>query len=195
MKLRLVAPFIVLLGALPLEAGLVKAKAKTRDESLLLYGQGRVSVAVPEGYVYSSKKDERGLITASIQDPKEKISLHLSFLPDPTGECATARGRKEFMAEAFQHYVAGSVEQAMRFEELEPAGGAGTYCVFTDSALVGQAKLPPGEYRHSTTGVKAWRGYFAVFTLLSQDTSSAEYAAIMGLLRQGLTEQPLTPLR
>jgi hypothetical protein len=48
---------------------------------------------------------------------------------------------------------------------------------------------------HSTSGIKAWRGYFAVFTLLSQDTTSAEYTAIMRLLREGLAEQPLTPLR
>jgi hypothetical protein len=195
MKVRVVASLLILLAALPLHAGLIKTKTKTRDESLILYGQRHITLAVPEGYVYSSHKDERGLITARIHDPKEKISLQLSFVPDPAGECATARGRKEVMAETFQRYVAGSVEKAMRFEELEPRSGGGTYCVFTDAALVGETKLPPGEYLHSTSGIKAWRGYFAVFTLLSQDTTSAEYTAIMRLLREGLAEQPLTPLR
>jgi hypothetical protein len=194
-NLRLAPAWLALLLALPCAAALAAPKEKARDELLVLFGQRRVTLAVPAGFVFSSDKDERGLITARLADPKEKITLQISFLPDTDGEAATPRGRKEFLVQTFQRYVAASVEQAMQFEELEPRAGAGTYCVFTDQDLVGKTKLPPGEYLHSTTGVKAWRGCLAVFTLLSQSTTSDEYRAAMKLLRESLVEPPLTPLR
>jgi hypothetical protein len=85
--------------------------------------------------------------------------------------------------------VEGSVEKAMQFEELDPKVGAGTYCVFTDANLVGKAKLPPGEFLHSTTGLKAWPGVVAVFTLLSNDTTSHEYTSVMKMLRTSVEER------
>ena len=170
------------------------AKEPAREETLHLFQQRRVTVAVPAGFIYSSGKDERGIITAKLTDAKERIALQISFLPEPDGDVATARGRKEFMARTFQLYVGGSVEQAMQFEELEPRTGAGTFCVFTDAALVGQAKLPPGEFLNSTTGLKVWNGCMAVFTLFSNGTSSDEYRAAMTLLRESVAEKPV-PLR
>jgi hypothetical protein len=171
------------------------AKDKAHDETLVLSGQRRVSLTVPAGFLYASNKDERGLITTKLSDPKDVVSLQITFLPDTEGEFSTARGRKEMMVQSFQQYVAGSVEQGMRFEELEPRGGAGTYCVFTDAALVGKNKFPAGEYLHSTTGVKSWPGCIAVFTLLSNNTTSEEYQTAMKVLRESLIEPPLTPLR
>ncbi len=47
MKFRIVASLLVLLAALPVHAGLIKTKTKTRDESLILYGQRRITLAVP----------------------------------------------------------------------------------------------------------------------------------------------------
>lgn len=194
MSARLAHPLLALLLLLPLTGAPATAREKAREEILVLFGQRRVALAVPDGFMFSSDKDERGMITAKITDPKEKISLQLSFLPDADGDFATARGRKEFMAQSFQQYVTGSVEQAMQFEELEPRAGAGTFCVFTDASLVGKTKLPPGEYLNSTTGIKAWPGCFAIFTLLSNDTTSHEYRAAMKVLRESLVERPLTPL-
>ncbi|MCX6952155.1 MAG: hypothetical protein NTV51_08305 [Verrucomicrobia bacterium] len=194
MNFRAVFRLIALLLALPL-GGLLAAKEKARDETLILFEQRRVAIAVPEGFVFTSNKDEQGFITARLNDPKDKVSLQISFLPDSEGEYATARGRKELMVKSFQQLVSGSVEQAMQFEELEPRSGAGTYCIFTDSALVGKTKYPPGEYLNSTAGIKSWRGCFVVFTLLSNDTKSDEYRAAMKVLRDSLAELPLTPLR
>jgi hypothetical protein len=194
-NLRLAPAGLALLLALPFAAALAAPQEKARDEVLVLFGQRRVTLAVPAGFMFSSDKDERGLITARLGDPQEKISLQISFLPDTAGEFATPRGRKEFLVQTFQRYVAGSVEQAMQFEELEPRAGAGTYCIFTDQDLVGKTSFPPGEYLHATTGLKTWRGCLAVFTLMSNSTSSDEYRAAMRLLRDSLVEPPLTPLR
>jgi hypothetical protein len=177
------------------DQALAAPKETAREETLILFGQRRVTLTVPAGFRYSSGKNERGLITTKLTDSAETIVLQISFLPDESGEFVSSRGRKEFMVETFQPYVGGSVEKAMQFEELEPRSGGGTYCVFTDANLVGKTNFPPGEFLNSTTGVKSWRGCIAVFTLLSNNTTSEEYRTAILLLRESLSEPPLTPLR
>jgi hypothetical protein len=99
------------------------------------------------------------------------------------------------MVRAFQEYVPQSAEQAMQFEELDPRTGAGTYCVFTDATLVGKPQLPANEFLHVTAGVKAWRGGYVVFKLFSNDTLSAEYRALLKMLRDSVAELPVSPLK
>jgi hypothetical protein len=176
----------IILFTLVCSAGM--AAADKRDETVFLFQNRKVTVVVPEGLGFQSNKDERGIIFVRLGHPKDKISLQVSFLPDPDGRFATARSRKEFMNETFFEYVGGSVEKAMRFEELDPKVGAGTYCVFTDAALVGKTKLPRGEFLQTTTGLKAWPGVVAVFTLFSNDTTSKEYQAVMSMLRESVEE-------
>ena len=140
--------------------------------------------------------DQGGAVTVKLTGPKDALDLQLVFLPDPNGElAASARARKEFMAQAFQEFVASSVEQAMQFEELEPRAGGGTYCVFTDATLVGKPQLPPNEFLNVTAGLKAWRGAYVVFKLFSNDTISAEYRSLLKLLRDEVQELPVSPLR
>jgi hypothetical protein len=176
----------IILSALFCSAGV--AAADRHDETVFLFQNRKVSVVVPEGLGFQSNKDDRGIISVRLGHPKDKISLLVNFLPDPEGRFASARSRKEFMNETFFEYVAGSVEKAMRFEELDPKVGAGTYCVFTDAALVGKTKLPRGEFLQTTTGLKAWPGVVAVFTLFSNDTTSKEYQSVMTMLRDSVEE-------
>lgn len=170
------------------------AAKKSPEETVFIFENRRVSIEVPPGLGFASTKDERGFITVRVADRKEKVNVQLTFLPDPEDEFANARVRKEFIHENFQEYLAGSTEKIMGFEELDPRQGAGTYCVFTDAALAGKEKPPPGEYLNSTTGVKAWPGVVAVFTILSNGTKTNEYAAVMAMLRESVQEKP-TPLR
>jgi hypothetical protein len=182
----------VLLLSFALLTGL-GAASKTAEETVFLFENRKVAVAVPEGLGFATSKDDRGLITVRLQDRKETISVQMTFLPDGEGRFANARARKEFMHENFQEFLGGSVEKAMQFEELEPKEGAGTFCVFTDAALVGK-KVPPGEFQHSTTGLKAWPGVVAVFTVLSNGVNTKEYQAVMTMLRESVQEKP-APLR
>lgn len=165
-----------------------------REESVFLFQNRRVTIEVPEKLGFASSKNERGIISVRLGHPKEKISLEIAFLPDPEGRFSTARNRKEFMNETFRDYLADSVEKAMQFEELEPKTGSGTYCVFTDAKLVGKTKLPPGEYLHSTAGLKTWPGVVAVFTVFSNEITSKEYQSVMTMLRQSVQEKPVSPL-
>ncbi len=181
---RILLPLFALLTGLG-------AATKTQEETVFLFENRKVTVAVPDGFGFASSKDERGLITVRLADRKEKASMQITFLPDGEGQFATARGRKEFMHENFQEYVGASVEKVMQFEELDPKEGSGTYCVFTDANLVGKTKLPPGEFQHSTTGVKAWPGVVAVFTVMSNGTTTKEYQSVMAMLRQSVQEKPV----
>jgi hypothetical protein len=178
----------IFLGLL-LFASLGHASPKEQTETIFLFQNRKVTITVPAGLGFQSSKDDRGIISIRLGHPKGQISMQLSFLPDAEGRFANARQRKEFMNATFQEYVAGSVEKAMQFEELDPKVGAGTFCVFTDANLVGKTKLPPGEFIQSTTGLKAWPGVVAVFTLLSNDITSPEYAAVMAMLRNSVEER------
>lgn len=165
------------------------AAPKEHTETIFLFQNRKVTVAVPEGLGFQSSKDERGVISIRLGHPKGKISMQMDFLPDPDGRFTNARQRKEFMNETFQEYLSGSVEKAMQFEELDPKVGAGTYCVFTDASLAGKTKVPEGEFIQSTAGLKSWPGVVAIFTLLSNDTTSKEYRAVMAMLRNSVEER------
>ena len=187
MKTSRILIWLVLSG-LPLGAA-----QKYRDETVFLFQNRKVTVAVPEGLGFQSSKNERGIISVRLGDPKNTINLQVSFLPDPEGRFASARDRKEFINETFHEYVAASVEKGMQFEELDPKVGAGTYCVFTDSSLVGKSRLPRGEFLQTTTGLKAWPGVVAVFTVFGNETTSMEYLAVMNMLHEGLADTKYRP--
>jgi hypothetical protein len=169
-----------LLAALPL-AG--------KEETLIVLVDHKVSIDVPSGFEYSSSRDDRDVISVKITDPKQKIILSVSFLPDQEARLATESGQKDFLANAYVQYAEGSVENSYNFKDLAPRSGTGTYCVFTDSSLAGKKPLPPDEYLNITTGVKAWSDCFLVFSLLSNDTTSKEYQAALKMVRESFEEK------
>jgi hypothetical protein len=170
-------PFLALLIA----AGPLAAK----EESILLYESRRVTITVPEGLEYVRVVDKRGLAFV-VTDPQRSVVLQVTLVPDQEKNFAAARARKEFLVDNFHEYLESSVEQAMQFEEMNPRVGACTYCVFTDAHLVGRKEMPPNEYLYATIGVKTGEGFAAIFTLLSNDTSSKEYQATLKILRDSV---------
>jgi hypothetical protein len=176
----------VIVWLLPVAAALAAAQ---REEAVMLFDNRKVVVAVPPGFSFASQKDEEGLVQLTLAAAEGKLSLQILLIPDPDERSTQARTRKERMVELFNGYVEDSVEKGMRFEELEPRQGAGTYCVFTDAKLVGQESLPPNEFLNLTAGLKAWRGVLVVFRLFSNGTTSAEYRAALALLRNSVEER------
>jgi hypothetical protein len=172
----------------------VTRAATLREETLSLFENRKVTVAVPDGFEAVVHKGDEGIHQVVLSDAKKRVSLDIVFLPDPEEKFKQARPRREMLAEQFSDYVDSSTEKGMQFEELQPRTGAGTYCVFTDAKLIGKTDLPPGEYLHVTAGLKTWPGVFALFRLFSNDTTSPEYAAAMKLLRESV-EEKLSPLR
>lgn len=170
------------------------AATSFREETLFLFENRKVVVAVPEGFTFEKSPEAAGVLRVLVADAQFRVSGEFRFLPDPENRFLQARPRKELMNEMFNEYVGASTEQAMQFEELDPRSGAGTYCVFTDAKLVGKSPLPAGEYLHLTVGLKAWPGVIAIFRIFSQDTTSPDYQAILKLLRESLEERAV-PLK
>lgn len=185
---------LALLLLLPLAGLVAKEKPTDREESLILAGNHRVVISVPAGYIYSSGRDDNGVLMARITDAKEKVSLQVQFLPDPEGRFATEQSQMDYLARACQQYAEGSVEKGYNFTTLASHHGTGTYCMFTDASLVDR-EPPKGEVRNVTTGVKSWSGWFCVFTLLSNDTTSKEYQTAIHLLKESLEEVPAPPAK
>lgn len=187
-------PWLRLFGFFLLFSLPVHAAGLVREETVPIFGDRRVSVNPPAGFTVATGRDEAGQVALKVSDAKGRYSVEIGFLPDGEGRQTSARARRELMHELFSDYVGSSKEKGMQFEELEPRTGAGTYCVFTDAALIGKLELPPGEFLHLTAGLKAWPGVVAVFRLFSDDTTSAEYKALLKMLRESLVEKPV-PLR
>ena len=170
------------------------AKDKSHDETLILDSH-RVTIAVPEGYVYSSGRNEQGALMAKITDTKEKINLQVEFQLDPGSQLGTEARQMEFLANVCRQYAEGSVEKGFDFKPLEPRHGTGTYCSFTDSSLIGKLPVPRGEFLHITQGVKVWSGWVLVFTVLSNDTESKEYQTALKLVKESFEEAPASPAK
>lgn len=165
-----------------------KPAAKERVETVFLFENRKVAVAVPEGLGFSSDKDDEGTMAVRLADPKDRVRVEIVFAPDPEKRFARAADRQEKMVDMFQAFVADSKEKAMQFEELAPASGGGTFCVFTDAKLAGGKKIPAGDFLHFTTGLKSWPGVVVVFRVFCNDTTSKEYRSVMAMLRQSVHE-------
>jgi hypothetical protein len=187
MKTLLPALWLFSFGAIFAFADLTKS----REVTFFLFENRRLVVEVPEGFNFVTHTDSEGFVNLKFTSPEDKVSGDVRFLPDPEGRFANARARKELMNEMFVEYVESSQEKAMQFEELDPRTGAGTYCVFTDAKLVGKSTLPPGEFLHLTTGVKAWPGVVAIFRFFSNATTGAEYQSLLKMLRESMHEKPV----
>ena len=166
--------------------------ALAKEETLTVFDQRHVVIAVPEGFAFSFSQDAKGITTVLLANPAHQIELQLAFLPDAPALLVDEEQRKGFIAKAFLPYAEGSVEKSFDFQALAPRASAGTYVVFTDASLVGKLP-PPGQFLRVTCGIKAWPGAFVVFTLLSNETTSRDYHAALTLLRESVQEKPASP--
>lgn len=183
---------VVLLTGLMLMGSLTRAAAM--EEIVSLMEGHKLAITIPDGFKFTKATDDRGVTVVHLNNADHSLSMDVTILPDFDGTMQTARGRKEFMFDAFQQYVETSVEKAMQFEELEPRKGSGSYCVFTDAKLVGKTTFPPDDYLTLTAGVKAWKGAFAFFNLFANDPKSQDYKTAMQLLRESFEEKSLGPV-
>lgn len=175
---RLFACAVALLFALP---------AVAKEEIVVSSDQRKISVQLPEGFSLSSKEAD-GVVAAEIVDAKRTLSLHMDFVPDPNARLGTEDSQKDMLADVSQNEAEQSVEKGYNFQSLEPRSGGGIYVVFTDASLAGKP-TPPGEYLKLTRGIKSWSGFAVVFSLMSQDSSSDEYKAVMKMLKQSVEEK------
>lgn len=141
-----------------------------------------VSLAVPEKWSLS-RSAGGGYPSVALQSADGAVSLQVSLFPDARGLMADPEMRAVMMTDVVARFLPDSLEQEVRLQQLNPRLGSGIYCVFTDAKLVAVKELPPNEFRHATAGLRSADGWFAVFTIFSQDTASADYRTALDLVR------------
>ncbi len=76
--MRLFFSFFCLTLAL---ASAVAAAAPSREESVFLFENRKLTVTLPEGFGWATAKDEDGMVNIRLADPKDRVSVELRFLP------------------------------------------------------------------------------------------------------------------
>lgn len=173
--------FRVALLALALVSGL--SAADEALERFEIVPGVEVTLAVPEKWSMA-RSAGGGYPALALHNADRSVSLQVSLFPDARGLLADHEMRAVMMTDLVARFLPDSLEQEVRLQQLNPRVGSGIYCVFTDAKLVAVKELPPNEFRHATAGLRSAEGWFAVFTIFSQDTASADYRTALDLLRQ-----------
>src|SRR5687767_11236048 len=112
---------------------------KLREQKIALTENREVIVNVPDGFALVTGQDPSGFVAIKLSDASVDVRNDVQCMRAAEGKYAQGRARMELMHEMFVEYVDASTEKAMQFEELQPRTGSGTYCVFTDSKLLGKS--------------------------------------------------------
>ena len=107
-------------------------------------------------------------------------------IPRTPIEAGIARQRRK----ATQQYVDNSVEKRATFTSLPSGSPPGVYASFTDPKLANVAKMPPGEFRHVTSGAISLGREALLFSLLSNSRDNAEYRQALEFLVKGVVVAP-----
>lgn len=174
----LLASVLVALAGLPVRA---------EDHVLKVAEDLAVTLQLPAGWVCEEDPDPAGPATARLSDGAASVLLQLSVAPDAEGQLQDEEKLDLASRQIAAPYLADSVEKQPRFERLAARVGRGLFCVLRDAKLADREDVPEGEYRCVTVGVRAVRGWYVVFSLLSQDTASPAYREALDLLRSGMT--------
>ena len=182
---RLKACFI-LVALLP-AADLLSANTGTR--TITVFATRQFEIPVPTGWKFEDKNEDPSteIRTIVLTDPKEEIHLSVSFAPDPEVELSSREALEKRARQVFAFYLATSVEKDLPLTYFETPGSLGVFASFTDSHL-DPKKIPKDEKLVSTTGFRSWKGAYFLFTLLSNDRSSAAYKAALDVVKTGIRQ-------
>lgn len=172
---------------------LTSGMAQTREETLPIANGRTLFVTVPEGFSYNTGANELGEFGFVLVDYKAGVKMQVMLHGDEEGIFEEGRARRERLYDEFKGYVEQSRQGGMQFEELAPAAGKLTTCVFTDKVLIDKpvSEYPRGEYLHLTVGVKAWPGFVATVMLFSNDLKGPQHLAALKVLSESVQEKPI----
>lgn len=184
----------LLLTLLLVPVGLAAPPESASRERIPVGEDLELSLEVPGKWTLS-RSAGGGYPSLSLQNADRSVVMHLALFPDASGLMADKEMQLVMLGDVIAPYLPDSVEKGARTRPLNPRHGSGLYCVFTDAKLAGVKELPPNEYRHATAGLKIATGWFAVFTMLSQDVDSADYQTCLDLLRNSLHGEAAAPAK
>ena len=117
---------------------------------------------------------------------KGKMSLQVTFMPKG-GKVPKTQAEVNALVKQFgaAQYEGGSVEKATVVAPLKVVGGMGAIAQYTDIDLVNIAEPGPDKYKVVGEGVIVLGANLAVFTLLGDSFTAAEYLQGRALLEGG----------
>ena len=184
---RSIPPFFILVTAL---LGFAFSRAAEPDPAsitIAVPGGDSLVIRTPAGWKQDGGKPQPeappmiGLTTPG------GLQINLTMIADPDGRFTTPEAVDDLVTMANQRYVANSIEKTPKLTRLTAKVGHGSYCTFTDSRLVGVATPAAGEYRNVTSGVYVTGKQAVIFTILSNDTKSAEFQSALDLVSNGIS--------
>jgi hypothetical protein len=176
---RLLGPLVAAL--LVFTAGLAEAAANPRV--VQVGPKHRFLVTVPKGFEARFGQGRVGPDVV-IGRPDGSIYLHVEFALSNEAQIETP----EWQAGAVARLLARDRDMTDTRDDgtrpLEPRTGSGVFTVLTDLRLLGLSVAIPDDYVYKTAGVRAWPGCVMVFQLMSNETLSPDYEALLRLARE-----------
>ena len=171
-------------------AGLASANpALAEDTKTVTIFEGRqFSVPVPKGWSYEEGEDPHlGAPTLKLEDPKAEILLQMTFIPDRAGKLSSREAIETEAKRILQPMVETSVEKEIRLTPFDSPDGTGAYATFTDAKL-DPKHIPEDEKLIAVSGLRAWKGGYTLFTLLTNSRDSRAYRAALDIAISGVRQ-------
>lgn len=158
------------------------------EETVTVPGRHRVNILVPAGYSFAVDRDMHKNAAVRMENPVWPIAITAFIIAEADPAIVTEEWQRNQVISRIASALPDAKEKDYNFELLRPVSGSGVFCVFTDARYKAVAELPPGEYLHLTGGVKAWRGCYVFFQIMSNDLTSPEYQEAFQLFVSSFTK-------
>ena len=165
------------------------ALAFAGDTRTVTIFEGRqFSVPVPEGWTFEERRDpHHGIQTIEVRDPGKEVVLQMTFIPDSSGKLASREAVEAEAKRILETIVEDSVEKEIRLTFFESPDGMGAHSTFTDGKL-DPKHIPEDEKLISVSGIRAWKGGYTFFTVLTNIKDSPVYRTALEIAVSGIRQ-------
>ena len=174
-------------GLLVLALVLGARTALADDTKTVTIFEGRqVSVPLPSKWSFDEKTDpHHGTQTVQLEDPGREVVLQMTFFPDTSGRLSSREAVEAEAKRILEPYLETSVEKEIRLTFFDSPDGRGAHSTFTDGKL-DPKHIPEDEKLIAVSGIRAWKGGYTLFTLLTNTKDSPVYRAALEIAISGV---------
>ncbi len=158
------------------------------EETVTVPGNHRISILVPPGYSFQVDRDTMNNARVRMEDPVWPIAITALIVAASDPAITTEQWQRNELISRIAPTLPDAKETDYNIKPLHPASGSGVFCVLTDGRYQRVEDLPVGEYMNVTGGVKAWRGCFVYFAIMSNNVTSPEYQEAFQLFQTSFTQ-------
>lgn len=165
--------------------------ARSADDAprtVTVFEARQFSMPVPHGWTCEESRDaDRGLQTLLLEAPGKEVILQVTFLPDPDGRVSKRSGLEAEARRILAPFLESSVERVIDLTFVDAPDGTSAYGKFTDGKL-DPKHIPEDEKLISVTGLRSWKGAYALFTVLTNSTDSGAFKKALEIATSGLRQ-------